>query len=85
MGELDQQLLKFDFNKNYKKDDYFVSKSNYFAFTLIDSWPRWESKILNICGEKYSGKQVSFQPFLETELKNRVSRYKTKKFIVTMS
>ncbi len=39
----------------------------------------------NFNGEKYSGKQVSFQPFLETELKNRVSRYKTKKFIVTMS
>ena len=39
----------------------------------------------NFNGEKYSGKQVSFQPFLETELKNRVSRYKTKRFIVTMS
>ena len=39
----------------------------------------------NFNGKKYSGKQVSFQPFLETELKNRVSRYKTKKFIVTMS
>ena len=39
----------------------------------------------NFNGEKYSGKQVSFQPFLETELKNRVSGYKTKKFIVTMS
>ena len=39
----------------------------------------------NFKGEKYSGKQISFQPFLETELKNRVSRYKTKKFIVTMS
>ena len=39
----------------------------------------------NFNGEKYSGQQVSFQPFLETELKNRVSRYKTKKFIVTMS
>ena len=39
----------------------------------------------NFNGEKYSGKQVSFQPFLETELKNRVSRYKNKTFIVTMS
>ena len=64
MGELDQQLLKFDFNKNYKKDDYFVSKSNYFAFTLIDSWPRWEGKILNICGEKYSGKTHLAEIFL---------------------
>ena len=36
-------------------------------------------------GENYSGKQISFQPFLKTELKNRVSRYKTKKFVVTLS
>ena len=36
-------------------------------------------------GENYSGKQISFQPFLKTELKNRVSRYKTKKFVVTIS
>ena len=36
-------------------------------------------------GEKYSGKQITFQPFLKTELKNRVSRYKTKQFTVTMS
>ena len=36
-------------------------------------------------GESYTGKQISFQPFLKTELKNRVSRYKTKKFIVTIS
>jgi hypothetical protein len=36
-------------------------------------------------GNSFSGKQISFQPFLETKLKNRVSRYKTKKFVLTMS
>jgi len=36
-------------------------------------------------GESYSGKEISFQPFLKTELKNRVSRYKTKRFVVTLS
>ena len=36
-------------------------------------------------GEKYSGQQISFQPFMKTELKRRVSRYKTKKFVVLMS
>ena len=35
--------------------------------------------------DKIVGKQISFQPFLETKLKNRVSRYKTKKFVITMS
>ena len=36
-------------------------------------------------GESFSGKEISFQPFLKTELKNRVSRYKTKRFVVTLS
>ncbi len=35
--------------------------------------------------EKISAKEISFQPFTETELKNRVSRYKTKKFVIIMS
>ena len=40
---------------------------------------------LEFQGNKFVGKQISFQPFLETKLKNRVSRYKTKKFVLTMS
>jgi len=40
---------------------------------------------LEFQGNKLVGKQISFQPFLETKLKNRVSRYKTKKFVLTMS
>ena len=40
---------------------------------------------LEFQGDKIVGKQISFQPFLETKLKNRVSRYKTKKFVLTMS
>ena len=56
MSELDQHLLNFKFSKNYKKDDFFVSKSNFFAFSLIEKWPKWEKNILNIYGDKYCGK-----------------------------
>ena len=35
--------------------------------------------------QKLPGYQISFQPFAKTKLKNRVSRYKTKKFNVIMS
>ena len=35
--------------------------------------------------EIIEAKEISFQPFTKTELKNRVSRYKTKKFIIVMS
>ena len=64
MSDLDQQLLNFDFKKNYTKDDYFVSSSNYFAFKLIDTWPKWEKNILNIYGESFSGKTHLSKIFL---------------------
>ena len=65
MSDLDQQLLNFDFKKNYTKDDYFVSSSNYFAFKLIDTWPKWEKNIVNICGEKFSGKTHLSEIFIK--------------------
>jgi len=56
MRELNQLLLDFDVKKNFNDHDYYVSDSNYFAFNLIDKWPKWEKKILNISGERFSGK-----------------------------
>ena len=56
MSKLNQTLLKFELEQNFAYDDFFVSKCNYFAFSLIESWPKWEKNILNIYGEKYSGK-----------------------------
>jgi len=56
MKELNQLLLDFDVKKNFNDHDYYVSSSNYFAFNLIDKWPKWEKRILNISGEKFSGK-----------------------------
>ena len=56
MRELNQLLLNFNFKKSFNDHDYYVSESNYFAFNLIDKWPKWEKKILNINGEKFSGK-----------------------------
>ncbi len=56
MKNLSQLLLNFKNNQNFNYDDYYVSKSNYFAFQLIEKWPKWEKNILNIYGEKFSGK-----------------------------
>ena len=56
MKDLNQLLLKFNQKQNFSYDDFFVSKSNYFAFQLIEKWPHWEKNILNIYGEKSSGK-----------------------------
>ena len=56
MKDLNQLLLNFNYNQNFNYDDFFVSQSNYFAFELIEKWPYWEKNILNIYGEKFSGK-----------------------------
>ena len=56
MSDLNQLLLNFNQNQNFNYDDFYVSNSNYFAFKLIETWPKWEKNIVNIYGEKYSGK-----------------------------
>ena len=56
MNELNQLLLEFDYKTNFNEHDFYLSKSNYSAFNLIDRWPDWDKKILNISGEKFSGK-----------------------------
>ena len=56
MSELNQLLLDFDYNIEFNEHDYYVSKSNYFAFNLVQNWPKWEKKIINISGDSFSGK-----------------------------
>ncbi len=56
MNKLNQKLLQFELEQNFAYDDYFVSKCNHYAFSLIEAWPKWEKNIINIYGEKYSGK-----------------------------
>ena len=65
MKELNQQIFNFENSKNLNADDFFVSSSNYYAYKLINSWPKWEKKIINICGEKYSGKSHLSSIFIE--------------------
>ena len=56
MSELNQLLLELDYKTNFNEHDFYLSKSNSNAFNLIDTWPDWNKKILNISGEKFSGK-----------------------------
>ena len=65
MNKLNQTLLKFELEQNFTYDDFFVSKCNYFAFSLIESWPKWEKNILNLNGEKYCGKSHLSEIFIK--------------------
>ena len=73
MSELNQLLLNFNYKQNFNYDDFYVSKSNYFAFELIEKWPHWEKNILNIHGEKYSGKSHLANIFLKKNKAKKIS------------
>ena len=79
MKKLDQDIIKFDYDKSFKDDDFYISKSNESALIMLNKWPRWEKKFLNIYGERHSGKTHLINIFLKkfkglkleaTELKN---------------
>ena len=53
---MDQLTFRFPFSKKYYEQDFFVSNNNFSAFKLIESWPNWPDKWLNIFGESGSGK-----------------------------
>ena len=65
MKSLNQLLLDFDYEQNFKDDDFYVGKSNFYSFQLINNWPKWEKNFLNISGEKFSGKTHSTNIFLK--------------------
>ena len=65
MKNLNQQILKFDYEQNFKEQDFYVSNSNQHSFTLLNSWPKWEKKFINLIGEKFSGKTHLINIFLE--------------------
>jgi chromosomal replication initiation ATPase DnaA len=52
----EQLIFNFPFKRNYLKQDFYVSKNNFNAFKLIDSWPKWPSRLVNIFGPKGCGK-----------------------------
>ena len=64
----DQLLLKFPSKQAYLKEDFYVSSSNNEAFKLIESWPKWIKKTVNIFGPQGSGKT-----HLISMLKNKTS------------
>ena len=53
---MDQLIFKFPFSKKYYEQDFFVSSNNFSAYKLVESWPTWPGKWLNIYGASGSGK-----------------------------
>ena len=53
---MNQLIFKFPFKKKYYEQDYYVSNNNFLTYKLIESWPDWPDKWVNIFGPKGCGK-----------------------------
>ena len=53
---MSQLVFKFPFKIKYYEQDYYVSSNNFAAYRLIESWPNWPGKWVNIFGPKGCGK-----------------------------
>jgi len=53
---MSQLIFKFPFKTNYFEEDFYVSENNFDAYKLIESWPKWPGKFMNIFGPSGCGK-----------------------------
>ena len=65
MRDLDQTIIKFDYDKNLKNEDFYLSKSNKHVFNFLNTWPKWEKNFVNVIGERLSGKTHLMNIFLQ--------------------
>tara|TARA_Y100000590_G_C15522396_1_gene939883 strand:- start:39 stop:707 length:669 start_codon:yes stop_codon:yes gene_type:complete len=88
----DQLIFNFPFKKNYLRQDFYVSENNFNAFKLIESWPKWPSRFINIFGPKGCGKTHLIN-ILKSKIQSMIifsknvngetlSEYKTKECLV---
>ena len=66
---MNQLIFKFPFKTEYFKQDFYVSTNNFSAYKLIESWPNWPSKWLNVFGASGSGK-THLTKILEKKIEN---------------
>ena len=52
----EQLIFNFPFKRSYLSQDFYVSENNINAYKLIESWPNWPSRFINIFGPKGCGK-----------------------------
>jgi len=65
MNNLKQNIIKFNHDKNFKYEDFYISSSNKHILDLFKNWPNWEKNFINIIGESFSGKTHLINIFLK--------------------
>ena len=74
---MSQLVFKFPFKTKYYDNDFYVSSNNFSAYKLIENWPSWPGKWLNIFGVPGSGK-THLSKILEKKI-NKVAIIEEKK------
>ena len=82
MSNLNQLILSFEYEQNFKNLDFYVSKSNAHVFNLIDNWSSQNEKFLNIIGEKFCGKSHLINIFLEKNRGLRINSHELNDFFL---
>ena len=65
MRDINQKIIKFDYDENFRHEDFYISKSNEHIVFLLNKWPKWSKNFLNISGEEFSGKTHLIDIFLK--------------------
>ena len=51
-----QLIFQFPFKTSYNEKDFYVSSNNFEVYKLVETFPKWVSKKINIFGPSGSGK-----------------------------
>ena len=89
---MNQLIFKFPFKTNYFQEDFYVSENNFEACKLIENWPKWPSRFINIFGPSGCGKthlanilnkKISSYFIKSSELNNKnISNVKVKECLI---
>ena len=89
---MNQLIFKFPFKTNYFQEDFYVSENNFEAYKLIENWPKWPSRFINIFGPSGCGKthlanilnkKISSYFIKSSELNNKnISNVKVKECLI---
>jgi len=69
----EQRIFNFNNTKNFFEENLIRDKSNSNVLNFLDKFPNWETKLINIVGEKKSGKSFILQLFRKKNQFNYIS------------
>ena len=69
----EQRIFNFNNTKNFFEENLIRDTSNRNVLNFLDKFPNWETKLINIVGEKKSGKSFILQLFRKKNQFNYIS------------